>query len=316
MKHFFTLSTALCIVIAVNAQYFINDNVVAGISGTHWQGFKSNGPTTTWGFQQNDVMYVGIGGNLYNKGFSTNAMGIFNGSLTKEDVFLFNQNSGNADFLVLKNSGNVGIGTTTPFAKLHVKSGAVAVSDLNYDHINARLMVADQVPLVRFTRWTGSGQVQQNAFVGQFYNNSAAEYSLGLGTGSSSTGDQSETDTRLTIKLNGNIGIGTTNPQEKLVVAGNMQARKVKVSIDAGADFVFEQGYNLRKLEEVKQYIQQHKHLPEIPSAKDMESGGVELGSMNIMLLQKIEELTLYLIQQKQEIDELRKKLQTVTGDE
>ena len=86
MKIFFSLFTSLCIaIINTNAQQFINDNVVAGISGSHWQGFKSNGPATTWGFQQNDVMYVGIGGNLYNKGFSANAMGIFNGSLTKED---------------------------------------------------------------------------------------------------------------------------------------------------------------------------------------------------------------------------------------
>ncbi len=314
MKIFFSLFTSLCIaIINTNAQQFINDNVVAGISGSHWQGFKSNGPATTWGFQQNDVMYVGIGGNLYNKGFSANAMGIFNGSLTKEDVFLFNQNSGNADFLVLKNSGNVGIGTTDPFAKLHVKNGAIAISDLSYDHINARLILADQVPLLRFTRWTGTGQTQQNAFVGQFFNSSTGEYSLGLGTGNSSTGDQDEATTRLTIKLNGNVGIGTINPQEKLVVAGNMQARKVKVTIDAGADFVFEPGYRLRKLEEVKQYVQQYKHLPEVPSAKEMSSAGIELGEMNVLLLQKIEELTLYLIEQKQEIDELKKKLQTVS---
>ncbi len=315
MKSFFTLFILLCIATITSAQYFISDNVVAGISGSHWQGFKSNGPATTWGFQQNDVMYVGIGGNLYSKGFSANAMGIFNGSLTKEDVFLFNQNSANADFLVLKNSGNVGIGTVNPFAKLHVKNGAIAISELNYDHINARLIMADQVPLLRFTRWTGTDQIQQNAFVGQFFNNSVGEYSLGLGTGSSSIGNQDEATTRLTVKLNGNIGIGTTNPQEKLVVAGNMQARKVKVTVDAGADFVFEPNYRLRSLEEVKQYIQQHKHLPEVPSAKDMESTGIELGEMNIKLLQKIEELTLYLIEQKQEIDELRKKLQTVTGN-
>ena len=72
------------------------------------------------------------------------------------------------------------------------------------------------------------------------------------------------------------------------------------------ADFVFEDDYELRPLHEVEQFINQNKHLPEIPSAKEMESeDGIGLAELNKLLLQKIEELTLYMIEQQKQIEEL-----------
>jgi hypothetical protein len=85
---------------------------------------------------------------------------------------------------------------------------------------------------------------------------------------------------------------------------------KVKVTVNAGADFVFEKDYDLKKLEDLQKYIQRNKHLPDIPSAKEMEAKGIELGEMNIKLLQKIEELTLYVIELKQENDEQKKQIE------
>ena len=76
----------------------------------------------------------------------------------------------------------------------------------------------------------------------------------------------------------------------------------------SGADFVFDKSYQLRSLDDVNSYIQQHQHLPEIPSAKQMQEEGMSVDQMVIKLLQKVEELTLYTIQQEERIKELEQK--------
>ena len=105
----------------------------------------------------------------------------------------------------------------------------------------------------------------------------------------------------------GNVGIGTTNPDAKLTVAGNIHSREVKVTINAGADFVFNKDYNLPSLESVEEYVKKNNHLPEIASEKEMKKNGLLLAEMNIKLLQKIEELTLYTIDQGKKINNLEK---------
>lgn len=108
----------------------------------------------------------------------------------------------------------------------------------------------------------------------------------------------------------GNVGIGTAKPSEKLSVNGNIVARKVTVTNNGWADFVFDNDYQLRSLQQVEKYIQQHKHLPDVPSAKNVLQNGLDLGSSQAVLLQKIEELTLYSIQQDKEITQLKAQLQ------
>ncbi len=106
----------------------------------------------------------------------------------------------------------------------------------------------------------------------------------------------------------GYLGIGTTRPDSKLTVAGNIHAREVKVTINAGADFVFAENYALPDLEFVENFIKENHHLPEIASEKEMQENGLHLAEMNIKLLQKVEELTLYTIRQEKEIKNLRRK--------
>jgi hypothetical protein len=106
-----------------------------------------------------------------------------------------------------------------------------------------------------------------------------------------------DTDTHVCYSGNGNIGFGTRNPEYKLDVIGTIRAQELKVDMQ-GADFVFEENYQLRSLEEVENFVQENRHLPEVAPAKEMQENGVNQSEMNQKLLQKIEELTLYMIEQ------------------
>lgn len=108
--------------------------------------------------------------------------------------------------------------------------------------------------------------------------------------------------------LNGNIGIGTANPGIwKLAVNGDIRAKKIKV--EAGwSDFVFYKDYELPSLLEVENFIKENGHLKDIPSAMEVEKNGIFLGEMSSKLLQKIEELTLYTIEQEKKIEQVEKE--------
>ena len=113
-------------------------------------------------------------------------------------------------------------------------------------------------------------------------------------------------------KDGGNVGIGTTSPTQKLHVKGTVYSTEVKVDLAAGTgpDYVFESTYDLKPLAEIETYIKENKHLPEVPSAKEMEKNGVQLGEMNMLLLKKVEELTLHLIELKKENDSLKVRVE------
>jgi hypothetical protein len=108
------------------------------------------------------------------------------------------------------------------------------------------------------------------------------------------------------INSNGNVGIGVINPQNKLDVNGTIHSKSVLIDLNGWSDYVFKQGYPLRPLSEVKAYIDQNQHLPEIPSEQEMEKNGLNVSEMNKLLVKKVEELTLYLIEMKAEIKELQ----------
>ena len=114
---------------------------------------------------------------------------------------------------------------------------------------------------------------------------------------------------KMTISTDGNIGIGTTNPQNKLDVNGTVHAKEVKVDMAGRADFVFEKEYQLPTLDEVEQHIHEKGHLPNIPNTKEVTENGLSLGESQKLLLQKIEELTLYSIEQNKLIKEQHERL-------
>ncbi len=117
-------------------------------------------------------------------------------------------------------------------------------------------------------------------------------------------GTAGSTTSGVTIKSDGKVSIGTNSPESdsKLTVAGKISAQDITIKADAGgADFVFEKDYALPSLDHVEQFVKKNKHLPEIPSAQEMQENGVQVSEMQTKLLQKIEELTLYMIEMKKE---------------
>ena len=114
------------------------------------------------------------------------------------------------------------------------------------------------------------------------------------------------------FNIDGNFGIGESTPQYKLDVAGTIRADEIIVT-SSGADFVFEQDYALPSLDSVATYINEKKHLPGIPSAATMSKDGVALGEYQTALLQKIEELTLYILEQQNQINDLQKQINQST---
>jgi hypothetical protein len=222
---------------------------------------------------------------------------IFNASIYTMGAFstygtdLSLQTAGVDRVTVLSTNGNVGIGTTSPSAKLQVHGGGPG----------SKVLSIIENPI-------SSGGAH---FVSEGANNMKFQLQRTDTEGLVNT-ELSTAGNSFINAVTGNVGIGTTSPDAKLSVKGTIHTQEIKIDL-LGAmvpDYVFEKSYSLPSLEEVKSYIDQNKHLPEVPSAKEMESNGVNLGEMNMLLLKKIEELTLYVIEQNKKLLQQQNNLQ------
>ncbi|MBM2815352.1 MAG: hypothetical protein HW421_2114 [Ignavibacteria bacterium] len=150
----------------------------------------------------------------------------------------------------------------------------------------------------------GSGRLLVRGF-----GNSSSAYSLSV--------INSSQNQLFLVRDDGNVGIGVSNPAQKLVVDGTICAKEVRVSLSGSpcwSDFVFDKDYKLMPLDELEKHIKQNKHLPGIPSSAEVESEGVVLGEMQAKLLTKIEELTLYLIELKKENEKMKSEINKLKG--
>lgn len=194
------------------------------------------------------------------------------------------------DHAVLYIKDKIGIGTVSPSDKLEVHGVDVGIGIKGTDRSRVNL-------------WT------TNYYGWQIEVNNA--------NGNQSAGDLGFTESgvaggRLVLKRGGNVGIGTTSPSEKLSVNGNIRAKKLIISQSNWPDYVFSAEYKPQNLTQVAQFIKANKHLPGVPSAEEITNKGLDVGETQAVLLKKIEELTLYVIELKYENRELRKEMNEV----
>ncbi|GAB2972593.1 hypothetical protein GCM10027049_03050 [Mucilaginibacter puniceus] len=172
------------------------------------------------------------------------------------------------------NGGNVGIGTTSPTGVLHLNNSTSTV-----DMLRLQFNVS------------GGGNWAINPFIS------------GISNGGLSFVDKQHSTTPVVISNDGFVGIGTTNPQEALSVNGNIRSREVKIEATNWPDYVFKKEYKLPSLSDVKTFIDKNNHLPDMPSEAEVEKNGINIGEIVKIQTKKIEELTLYLIKQKEDTD-------------
>ncbi len=197
------------------------------------------------------------------------------------------------DQITVKTGGDVGIGTSTPSNA----QGWNRVLDVHGEN-HSKILITTKNATVRtgifsHSSWGGSAN-------GRIGTESNHDLRIMAGYGK----DQ------ITVKTNGNVGIGTTNPAYTLEVNGTVKASVLKSTAHTWSDFVFEDGYELISLEKVQKHIKEFGHLPGIPSEKEVTAKGIDLAQMDAKLLQKIEELTLYTIAQEEKLEHQNFKIE------
>jgi hypothetical protein len=204
-------------------------------------------------------------------------------------------------------SGNVGIGTTNPSSKL-----TLAGSGNANPNTGSEVDYAGQSLTFRGENAGGSfnlGNVKMVQPNGYYVDAADMVFLTAPGGGSITE--------KMRIKGNGSVGIGTSNPQGyMLAINGSAIATSITVKLYANwPDYVFKKDYQIPSLSDIKTYIDKNQRLPEMPSEEQVAKDGLNLGEMNILLVKKVEELTLYLIEKdkkEQEQGTLLKNQQTM----
>jgi hypothetical protein len=350
MKKQIILLTILCVITYQNAfaQWTVSSsniyntntgNVGIGINPTNVAKLEVNGKLRVYGdiftnntlTFQDDARFPVTSANVPNlrAGYTTVSVpcfGIISPVTTGSADLWLSGNSGirmftganaNPAFTIHQN-GNVGIGTTTPNAKLDV--GAFLEGGL-LGTVLGRLgegnTAGDGTYLGVKGYETQLGIYNNKSFSIEHHFYGQTNSSINFFRGGSTTGgfitfNTDDNSEKMRINTNGNVSIGTTASDPTgalLTVKGSIHAKELLVDLDSPlADFVFDSDYKLMPLNQLEKYVNVNSHLPEMPSAEEVSKKGLSVGDMQNKLLQKIEELTLYTIQLKKEIDELKKK--------
>lgn len=219
----------------------------------------------------------------------------------------WNTNGSNIYF----NTGKVGLGTDNPLTGLHLSNSSAPNIVVHNPGGSGALGGAN------FTMWDETSGSQ---FIFKSYSTGFGGFKIRDNANSMDVivVENNSAANSLFIQNGGYVGIGTDNPSSALTVNGTIAStgqnvngkitcKEVEVTLDGWSDYVFEDRYVLRPLSEVEAFIKENKHLPGIPSEKEVVENGLQVGEMNKKLMEKVEELTLYVIQLQKQIDELKK---------
>ena len=237
--------------------------------------------------------------------------GDFGIKLSRNGLEFFRPNNGSPmnNLLYISTNGNIGIGSSNTTYKLNIAGSAISTS-----FQTETLTVTDDVIFNNLAGNTtqvvtvdNNGELSTTSFstLQDNLGNHTASQNLNLnGYRIINTGNNGG----IFINANNNVGIGTLNPIHELSVNGTIQAKELIVTTLAAdwPDFVFDPEYKLTSLHELGKYIESEKHLPGVPSANEIGEEGIKISEMNAVLLQKVEELTLYVIELQKQIDELK----------
>jgi hypothetical protein len=225
-----------------------------------------------------------------------NDYGIVGNEAENTYIKAYSNNGTEGAAIFLNKNERVGIGTDVPNAALQVIGNVSLLSDTQLDQF--QIISEGQIPTRRGISLSNDPIGAFNFYIHGFQENAAFNFKDGLNN-----------SYLMTIKKDGSVGIGTTvTTGYMLAVAGKIHAEEVMVEYaDDWYDFVFENNYQLPDLSELESFVKKNKHLPDVPSAKEVSENGINLGEMNGILLKKVEELTLYIIEQQKEIEKLKK---------
>ncbi|MXV50390.1 hypothetical protein GS399_05345 [Pedobacter sp. HMF7647] len=187
-------------------------------------------------------------------------------------------------------TGNVGVGTLSPGAALTIYNSTPVLQIFDHE-INPQ--DGSSMGKLAFGRGAEFASIDITRYQGSFDDVTGMIFRTSWATGAGGDGANLE---RMRIQFNGNVGIGTSNPTERLSVNGKIRAKEIRVEASPWPDYVFGPEHILPCLQDLEKFIQTNRRLPEIPSAADVLRDGVALGEISALLLKKIEEMTLYMI--------------------
>jgi hypothetical protein len=213
-----------------------------------------------------------------------------------QESYLLNQ----TEKVRIQGNGNVGIGTISPDAKLVVNGDAKVKENLFISGASGSYTTGDN-PVLYFGVNSDFAKINVpfgDKMILSSYHGYTFKTSYNGATALPA----------LTIGITGDVGIGTTTPDSKLAVNGTIHSKEVKVDMLGWPDYVFKKEYDLPTLEEVEKHINEKGHLQNIPSEEEVLKNGINLGEMNAKLLQKMEEMTLYMSEMKKENEVVKKE--------
>jgi len=230
-------------------------------------------------------------------------------------------------------NGNVGIGTPFPSGKLDVRDGSIFLTDVDVVHGMSGSYLENNYGILEPISEIAGGLniygISDIDAVGLRLNGTIGSATPAVTTPAIMVNTNKKNGTTvqplgaadiafqldnnctplMTVLGNGNVGIGTIIPDKLFTVKGIIHAQEVQVDVTGFADYVFKKEYKLKPLSEIHSFISENGHLPEIPSEDEVMKNGMNVAEMQVMLLKKIEELTLYAIEQQKRIESLEKTL-------